>query len=230
MKLLPIITIDGPAGVGKTTAAQCLAGDLRLPSLDTGAMFRFIALKLGAEALEWPEEKLASRLEGLNFELAGTGSESILICNNEKAGSQLRTEAIGNLASRLASLPVVREQLRKIQQNLGRQHALIAEGRDMGTVVFPEAALKFFLDASPAVRARRRFLQLREKGDQPDLRDLELTIRQRDERDRSRKIAPLKPAEDAIIIDTSDLALPDVLAKMHAEINRKKQAEPDLVF
>lgn len=202
-----IITIDGPAGVGKTTLAKEIAQELDLPYLDTGAMFRFLACRLGEEALEWPEDILKNKLEEFTFSIIGTGSDTNMLCNGEAGNQALRNEKIGNLASKLASLSPVREKLRKEQQKIGAQHSLVAEGRDMGTTIFPGAQLKFFLDASPSVRAKRRYLQLLEKGEAPSLEELTTTIKERDERDRTRKIAPLQVAPDAHIINTDNLDL-----------------------
>ena len=227
---MAIITIDGPAGVGKSSVALSLASELAIPNLDTGAMFRFAALKLGDKALDWPEGKLTEAMQALQFNLENSNGEWVLSCNGEKAGSQLRNEEIGNLASRLANLPTVREELRKAQRKIGEKHSLIAEGRDMGSVVFPNAELKIFLDASPAIRAKRRYLQLTEKGQKPNLGELEKAIMERDERDRSRKIAPLKAAPGAIVIDTGNLNLGEVLEKIRRLIETKKRDDPAFIL
>lgn len=207
----PILAIDGPAGVGKTTITAKAAAILGIACLDTGAMFRLIALHLGSKALDMPSEELERILAGFSFSLAGTGPETTLFCNGEPAGGEIRTEAISSLASSLATRPEIRSRLLNEQRRLGRIFPLAADGRDMGTVVFPDAAFKFFLDATPEIRAQRRWLDLQARGQKIDLKDLAEKIRQRDHQDRTRPIAPLKPAADAIFIDTSDKDILQVL-------------------
>ncbi len=200
-----IITLDGPAGVGKSTLAKRLAEELRIPFLDTGAMFRIAAFNLGENALGLPEGELSARLDCLEFTLEGSGNNSVLRCNGKVCGQEIRSEEIGLLSSRFAALPAVRSFLKKSQQSLGRRFDLVAEGRDMGTEVFTFATRKFFLDASPRVRALRRMLQLEQQGVRENLEKLEAQIIERDNMDRNRAVAPLRPAEDAIVIDTSNL-------------------------
>ena len=210
MNALPIITLDGPAGVGKSTLAKRLATLLSIPYLDTGAMFRTIALRLGPGAEQLPEDELRTRCNGFRFRLQGAGEGTVLLCNEVPVGREIRTEEVGRLASRLATSTVVRECLKAAQRSLG-ETGLVAEGRDMGTVVFPAARFKFFLDARPEVRGLRRFEELRAKGEPADLTEITEMIRQRDDMDRNRPIAPLKPAADAKIVDTSDLDIEGVL-------------------
>lgn len=205
-----IITIDGPAGVGKSTLAKRVAAHAGVAYLDTGAMFRVIAKRLGAAGLELSPTALEAELEKLSFSLSGAGTETALACNGVVAGGEIRTEEVGALASEFAQLPPVRAYLKKAQQALGDTYALVAEGRDMGTAIFPDAKHKFFLDASAEVRALRRVNQLRESGVQADLATITAQIKERDDRDRNRAIAPLKPADDAIIIDTGALTIDGV--------------------
>lgn len=213
-----VITLDGPAGVGKSTLAKRVAELLGVAYLDTGAMFRSIALSLGAASLDLPPERLAIELEKLHFSLSGTGAATTLACNGIPAGREIRTEEVGMLASRFATLPVVRAYLKKAQRELGAAHSLVAEGRDMGTAVFPDAHRKFFLDASPETRAERRVRQLAESGITEDIAAVASRIRERDEMDRNRAIAPLIPARDAIVIDTSGLDIHSVLDAILREI------------
>ena len=210
MKCLPIITLDGPAGVGKSTLAKRLATILGIPYLDTGAMFRTIALRLGPGAEALPEDELRARCNAFRFKLQGGGEHSVLLCNGVPVGPEIRTEEVGRLASRLATSTVVRDCLKEAQRSLG-ESGLVAEGRDMGTVVFPTARFKFFLDARPEVRGMRRFEELQAKGEPADLAQITEMIRQRDDMDRNRAVAPLKPAADAVIVDTSDLGIEGVL-------------------
>lgn len=208
------ITLDGPAGVGKSTLAKMLAQKLNIAFLDTGAMFRSIALLVGEAALAMGEAELTQKLLKLEYGLDGVGPDSSLLCNGKALGQEIRNEKIGALASKLAAIPAVRAFLKERQQEIGARFSLVAEGRDMGTVIFPNATAKFFLDADPKVRALRRKKQLAEQGVEADLCELVEQIKKRDDQDRNRAIAPLKPAEDAIIVDTSQLDQAEVLAKL----------------
>ncbi len=218
---LPIVTLDGPAGVGKSTLAKGVATHLRIAYLDTGAMFRCLALKLGPGAELLEPEVLQERCAAWTFSLGGNGASTMLYCNGEAIRSEIRTEEVGNLASRLATVSVVRQILKEAQRSLGQNTPLVAEGRDMGSVIFPEARYKFFLDATAEIRAVRRMRQLEEQGETVDLPLLTEQIRQRDSRDRNRSEAPLRPAPDAIIIDTSALDVAGVLGEILHRITVK---------
>ena len=207
----PVITIDGPAGVGKSTLARLLAARLHLPCLDTGAMFRFLALRLGPAAPDLPESSLRELAGKWRFALDGSGSETRLLANGEPVGMEIRTEEAALLASKLGAREEIRRILAAAQRQIGESQALVAEGRDLGTVVFPDAAVKFYLEATPRVRAERRWKDLRHLPDAPDIATLEKQIARRDQQDRERPIAPLRPAADAIIVDTSALTLPEAL-------------------
>ena len=209
-----IITIDGPAGVGKSTLAKRLADHLGIAYLDTGAMFRGTALALGEGSWTWPESRLADALASLAFTLSGAGADSRIRLGGVALGDEIRTEQVGMWASNIATLPVVRAFQKEAQQAIGRTTSLVAEGRDMGTVVFPQAKPKFFLDATPEVRAARRFLQLQIMRKPADLNEIIESIRARDHQDRTRAEAPLKPAPDARIIDTSGLTVDEVFDAM----------------
>ncbi|BDQ37640.1 cytidylate kinase [Pseudodesulfovibrio nedwellii] len=200
-----IVTIDGPAGVGKSTMAKQLAGHLSIPYLDTGAMFRSIAWKLGDGAWDWDKDRIQMTLDGMNFGLSGIGEDSVLTLNNTPVGSEIRTEQVGMWASNIATLPVIRTFLKTAQQNLGEKFSLVAEGRDMGTVIFPGAPHKFFLDASVEERANRRFKQLSSMNKPADFDELKDQISKRDHQDRNRVVAPLKAADDAITIDSTEM-------------------------
>ena len=216
---LPVVTLDGPAGDGKTTLARRMAESLGLAYLDTGAMFRCMALKLGPGAEKLPEDELRSRCGQWTFTLSGMGQQSTLFCNGVAVRGEVRTEQVGMLAARIATVPVVRDILRQTQRAIGENSPLVAEGRDMGTVVFPDARFKFFLDAAPEVRAMRRLRDLEERGEAAELTSLTEQIRQRDALDRNRAVAPLRPAPDALIVDTSRLDIEGVLGVMLHHIN-----------
>lgn len=216
-----IITLDGPAGVGKTTLARNVAEALGVFYMDTGAMFRSLALRLGPGAEQRPAEALRETCRQWQFSLEGQGQHTRLLCNGEAVGNEIRTEEVGMLASRIAAVPVVREILLEAQRTLAKSGSLVAEGRDMGTVVFPHASHKFFLDAAPEVRAQRRLLDLRQQGQEADLQELTEQIRRRDALDRNRDVAPLRPAPDAVLIDTSTLSIDEVLQTILHSIRRK---------
>lgn len=224
MKFLPVVTLDGPAGVGKTTLAKKLAERLDLACLDTGAMFRSLALGLGTSATSLDDSELASRLDGFAFSLAGHGPQSSLCCNGRPVGNEIRTEEVARIASALATRMPVRVALAKAQRSIGQVSPLVAEGRDMGSVVFADAAFKFFLDASPEVRARRRLLDLEKRGEKADLAELARLIAERDAQDRNRAISPLRPAEDAILLDTSELDIDSVLERILDHISKSGRA------
>ncbi len=216
-----IVTLDGPAGVGKSTIAKRVASDLDVAYLDTGAMFRGVAWNLGQGSWEWEESKLRGCLQSLSFRLHGQGEMSGLILNDEFLNKAIRSEEVAMWASSLAKLPVVREYLKAMQQEIGKEFDLVAEGRDMGSVVFPNAKYKFFLDATVSERAKRRYLQLKATGMDADIDKITKNISARDEQDRNRKIAPLKAADDAVVIDTTDLDREQVYAAVMVHIKSK---------
>lgn len=215
----PIITIDGPAGVGKTTIAKMLAQCLGLPYLDTGSMFRYIALRLGEAGLSYDDRKLTAICGQWHFTLSGIGERSQLLCNGQPLGPGLRAQEISILSSKYGAMPAVRKITLQNQRQIGSASSLVADGRDLGTIIFPHAKFKFFLDATPEVRAERRALQLEEKGVKVERAELCQEIRQRDQMDRGRAIAPLVPAKDAFIIDTSHMDIRQVMDAMLAHMD-----------
>ena len=180
-------------------------------------MFRAVAWHLGAGSWDLPEAELQKHLDAMCFELTGSGADSVLLLNGTPLTDAIRTEEVGLWASNVARLTVVRDALKKAQQATGQQTSLVAEGRDMGTVVFPQASCKIFLDATPEERARRRCLQLQERGEKADYDTICEQIRKRDDQDRNRAVAPLRPAADAVIIDTTSITIEQVLEKILAE-------------
>jgi CMP/dCMP kinase len=200
-----IVTLDGPAGSGKTTVARLVAARLGVAYLDSGAMFRALALHLGSQSWTWSEELLRKKLSPLRFDLSGRAENACLMMNARPLDDAIRREEVGMWASHLAKIGVVRSHLKAAQQAIGVQNSLVAEGRDMGSAVFPQARHKFFLEARPEERAMRRFKQLQDMGVTADLQELTANLRLRDEQDRTRALAPLQPAADAMIIDTTGL-------------------------
>ena len=217
MKLVKnIITIDGPSGVGKGTLAFSLAERLGWNVLDSGLLYRLVGHLSFKDGLETTQE-IVKFLENSKIKLITNLSESIceIELNDKILGKELRNENIASRASELAKEAEIRNAIIKIQRDAYVfEKGLIADGRDMGTIIFPEAALKVFLQASPEVRAERRANQLKEKGMSVIMHDLLEQIQQRDEEDTNRKISPLKPADDSLVIDTSNLSIKEVEQKV----------------
>jgi CMP/dCMP kinase len=205
-----LITIDGPAGAGKTTVSKMLAEELGYRYLDTGALYRAVAYQVRTAGISEDDERELARLCGA---LRLRVEENRLIANGTDITDWIRSPEISMLASAVSARPVVRAALLTLQREIGRGGALVAEGRDMGTVVFPAADLKFFLDASVRQRALRRFAQYGGAGGQT-LEAIEADIRRRDTNDSNRDIAPLKPAQDAVIIDSTALTARQVVERM----------------
>jgi cytidylate kinase len=215
--MIPVVTIDGPSGSGKGTVSQLLARELGWHFLDSGALYRVLGVAAERAGLSDQEPAALARL-AVALELAFEG-ERVLLAGTD-VSTVIRTETAGNRASRLAALPAVRSALLERQRAFARPPGLVADGRDMGTVVFPAAPLKVFLTASPEERARRRYNQLKEKGLDGSLTDLAAEIRERDERDRSRSAAPLRAAAGALEVDSTGMTIPEVLARVLAEVRR----------
>lgn len=208
------VTLDGPAGVGKSSVAARLAGELGIAFLDTGAMFRAAAFTLGEGAWDWTQGILQQKLGDFEFTLRGSGADTEMLLNGQPLPEEIRSERTGLWASQLAVVPSVRAYMKMAQIFLGQTTSLVAEGRDMGTVVFPGAQFKFFLDAEPAERARRRCRQLESQGKPADYEAVLAAIIQRDDQDRNRSIAPMKPAPGAVVVDTTLSTEDEVLAQV----------------
>lgn len=226
----PVITIDGASGTGKGTVSQLLAKRLGWRFLDSGALYRVLALAAQKHSVALDNEKALEVLaEHLDVQfIAQETDQSQIILEGEDVTQVIRTEKIGNSASIVAALPAVRAALLSRQRAFRESPGLVADGRDMGTVVFPDANLKIFLLASPEERALRRYNQLKERGISVTLGDLIEELRERDRRDQERAIAPLKPAEDAICINTNGLTVEQVVEKILSEYEGKngKKAFP----
>ncbi len=208
MKPVPVIAIDGPSASGKGTIAARVAGVLGFHVLESGALYRLVALaSLRSGTAETDETALAGIAAGLDVKFAG----GEIILSGEYVTEELRGEVIGNRASAIAALPALRTALLGRQRDFRQAPGLVADGRDMGTVVFPDAALKVFLTASVQVRANRRYKQLNDKGNHANLASLSRDLAERDERDAKRAAAPLVPAPDAVQLDSSDLSVDAVV-------------------
>jgi len=217
----PVITIDGPSGSGKGTVAGILAKRLGWNLLDSGALYRLLAFNAGNHGVALDNEALLAQLAAhldVQFIAATEGQLQRIILEGDEVSSVIRTETAGAGASKVAALPAVRDALLQRQRAFLEAPGLIADGRDMGTVVFPDAPLKIFLTASAEERARRRYLQLKGKGEDVSLSSLLDEIRARDERDTQRAVAPLKPAADAIQLDSTELSIEQVLERIMSEV------------
>lgn len=215
----PVITIDGASGTGKGTVSQVLAKRLGWKLLDSGALYRVLALAAQRHSVALDNEAALEVLaEHLDVQFIAQESNPHIILEGEDVSDIIRTEKIGNAASIVAALPAVRAALLSRQRAFREAPGLVADGRDMGTVVFPDADLKIFLTASPEERALRRLNQLKEKGISVTLGDLINELRERDKRDKERIVAPLKPADDAVLIETDHLTVEQVVEKILSEL------------
>ncbi len=223
-KQIPIITIDGPSGSGKGSLGVMLAKHLKYHLLDSGALYRLLALAIRKSNINIADhlaiQKVALNLD-VRFIETVPGEPAAIILDNQDVSDEIRKEYCGDLASRISSYQVVRDSLFALQRSFIKEPGLVADGRDMGTVVFPEAKIKFFLTASQEERAKRRLMQIksRDREYKISLDELLEDIKQRDFRDTTRIIAPLRPAEDAIIIDSSALSKEQVFKKMLASLD-----------
>jgi cytidylate kinase len=221
----PIVTIDGPSGGGKSTVSRALAARLGFTYLDTGAMYRAVAYACQEQGVDpLHPGQLESLLETIRIELLppAPGEDDVQVfVDGREVGRYLRTPEMGMLASTVSAQPLVRHKLTALQQQIGAAGRIVAEGRDTGTVVFPDAAWKFFLDASPEVRASRRATQLRSKGEAVDEQQLLAQIIKRDKDDRERTIAPLKAAPDALCIDSTGRPVDEVIGLMYDRVTSR---------
>jgi cytidylate kinase len=219
-----IITIDGPSGVGKSTVSRKVAAATGYTYLDTGAMYRGVGLYLQQQQIDLSDtEAIVEKLRTLDLQLTPAVDEVSdvgVLVNGVDVSREIRTPAIAMAASAASAVPAVREVLTQMQQAIGRAGRIVAEGRDTGTVVFPNATNKFYLDAQPEERAQRRCAQLLSKGIVADFEEVLAQTLIRDKNDSQRDIAPLRPAEDAVYIDTTALDIDAVVAKIIAIVNR----------
>ena len=212
--VVPVVAIDGPSGSGKGTISRGLAARLHWHLLDSGALYRLVALAAARRGNPEDPAELARIARGMDVSFGSVGAAERVMLDGQEVTEALRTESTGAAASRVSAVPEVRDALLQRQRDFARPPGLVADGRDMGTVVFPAADLKVFLTAAADERAMRRHKQLKGKGIDVSLPDLSWDIAQRDARDASRSIAPLKPAPDARTIDSTDLTPEEVIARI----------------
>ena len=212
-----ILTIDGPSGSGKGTIAERVAQSLGWRTLDSGAIYRVLGLLVDRAGLSGDQ---VGKIVEIAHNMPLSFDQGRVYLGAEEVSDAIRSETAGNAASKVAAIPEVRAALLAWQRNYAQAPGLVADGRDMGTVVFPDAQVKIFLTASPEERAARRYKQLKEKGLNVNLADLAEEIRERDERDRTRKVAPLEPATSAIQLDTTQLTIEQVTERVLQEVFR----------
>ena len=226
--IAPVLAVDGPSGAGKGTICRQVAEQMGWRLLDSGALYRLVAVAAGSHQVSLDDAPalagLAARLD-VEFAVDDAGGERVLL-DGRDVSAKIRTETCGNLASQVAALPAVREALVTLQHSFRRQPGLVADGRDMGTVIFPDAQAKVFLTASPEARAQRRYKQLIEKGFDANLRSLCTEIAERDARDCQREVSPLKPADDALVVDTTRLSIDQVVERVILHLRHSLQNGP----
>lgn len=218
------IAIDGPAGAGKSTIAKRVAKELAFIYVDTGAMYRAMAYYLLTQNVcgSVPEE-IAKKCQGADISIEYRDGEQIVLLNGENVNAFLRTEEVGNMASVSSANPSVRAKLLDLQRNLAARQNVVMDGRDIGTTILPDADVKIFLTASSATRAGRRYKELIERGETCDLVEIQKDIEERDQRDMNREISPLRQAEDAVLVDSSEMTIEEVVNRI-LEIFHEKTA------
>lgn len=214
------IAIDGPAGAGKSTIARMLAGQLNYIYVDTGAMYRAMALYMIKHNVNVEDmEAVTGACDDIVIDIQYTNGAQQVILNGQNVNDYIRTEEVSRMSSRISALPVVRDKLLYLQRSLAAASDVIMDGRDIGTHVLPDADVKIYLTASSHERALRRYKEQTENGEKCSIEDIEKQIIERDERDMNRTIAPLKQAEDAVLVDTSDMTIDEVVSYLHQLIS-----------
>lgn len=220
------IAIDGPAGAGKSTIARRVAKELSFIYVDTGAMYRAMALYLlRREVNKDDTEQIGNICQDAEISIEYQNGEQIVLLNDENVNSYLRTEEVGNMASVSSAVPRVREKLLSLQRKLARDMSVVMDGRDIGTTILPDADVKIYLTASSLIRAKRRYLELQEKGTVCNLDEIQKDIEERDQRDMNREISPLRQAEDAVLVDSSDLTIQQVVDRILQIFRSKTSGE-----
>ncbi len=218
-----VVAIDGPAGAGKSTIAKRLASSLGYRLLDTGAIYRSVALASKRAGIAWDDERAVARIAAdLDISFSMVDGVNRVTLAGEDVSEAIRTPEISSGASQVSALPAVRAALLGLQRRLGAAGGVIAEGRDIGTVVFPRSRAKFFLTASPKTRAKRRYEEMRAKGQDADLAETLREMKERDARDSERDVAPLVQAADAVAVDSSRLGIDEVVETILSEVRRRE--------
>lgn len=221
------IAIDGPAGAGKSTVAQKVAKELSFVYVDTGAMYRAMALYLLRKGVNREEpDEIGEACQNAEISIEYQNGEQIVLLDGENVNAHLRTEEVSAMASVSSAVPRVREKLLGLQRKLARTMSVVMDGRDIGTTILPDADVKIYLTASSLTRARRRYLEYQEKGEACDLAEIQKTIEERDQRDMTREISPLCQAEDAVLVDSSELTIDETVEKIlsvyHSKVSEKE--------
>ena len=217
------IAVDGPAGAGKSTIAKRIAKELNFIYVDTGAMYRAMSIYFldnGVNPME--EDKITKACDNINIQIVYKDDAQQVILNGENVTGRLRMEEVGKMASKISVYNAVRTKLVDLQRKLAEDNDVIMDGRDIGTVVLPDATLKIYLTASVSARAKRRYDELVEKGENPDFDSIAADIKERDDRDMNREISPLKQAEDAVLVDSSDMTIDEVVNAISDLFSQKK--------
>ena len=221
------MAIDGPAGAGKSTVAKAVAKRLGYRYMDTGAMYRALAWKVMRRGADPSDE---GALEGiLETTVVDLGADEAVLLDGTDVSGEIRTAEVGQIASQVSGIGIVRRRMADLQRSMGRSGGVVAEGRDMGTVVFPEAEVKIYLDASPETRAQRRFRELAGRDPALTLEQTLADVMRRDRRDKERAVAPLRKADDAVLIDSTRLSAAAVVAKILEEVNAKSNENGRIV-
>ncbi|MGN8630535.1 (d)CMP kinase [Blautia sp. HCP3S3_G3] len=216
------IAIDGPAGAGKSTIAKRVAKEFSFIYVDTGAMYRAMAYYLLQQNVDGNDsQEIASKCEGADISIEYRNGEQIVLLNGENVNAYLRTEEVGNMASVSSANLSVRARLLDLQRSLAASQSVVMDGRDIGTTILPNAEVKIYLTASSATRARRRYKELIEKGEECNIEDIQKDIEERDQRDMNREISPLRQAEDAVLVDSSEMTIDEVVSAIENIFHEK---------
>lgn len=209
------IAIDGPAGAGKSTIARKVAEELSYIYVDTGAMYRAMALYLHRKGISADDrDAIAKACTDARISIEYRDGEQVVLLDGENVNPYLRTQEVSAMASKSSAVPEVRARLLELQRKLAAEQNVVMDGRDIGTVVLPDAQVKIYLTASVGVRAKRRYLELKQKGENPVFEEIEQEITERDHRDMTREVAPLKQADDAVLVDSSEMSINEVVSHM----------------